>query len=563
MRPEALRAAVLAIWKQEGRVDLVPVRGGSMRPLLREGDRVVVRFGAPHRLRFGEVVVFERDGGIVVHRVLARRTVAGVPRILERGDAGAAATWIASASIAGVVIGLEREGNDRRALEGTAGRWRRALRSFAVAALLRTGWRRRRARPARAASAAGDAALPVALRDSALEFLVRGALGLGWEEPDPAPTPEQWRQLLALAERHRVGALLWNGLSQRTSAAPLPPEVAEALRKQALGAAARSARWLAEELQVGEELDRLGIEWMVLKGAPMAERLYGSAALRPSDDLDLLIHEEDVERAVAALEARGYVPREQATASRRRAWHHQVILDRAAAGGSLCLELHWTLTDRFGLVWPDEAAVWRRSSSHRMDAVDEALFLAVHLDKHGLLNRVLLPGDDPAWARRFLLHPRSENRLLWFADLWRALDGVAKAGALEELADRARQWNATAALASCRVALDRLSSGAMPAAWRDLGPLDGARRRGARVRYRLVMGGALPYLPPAQGRKPWLLERGGVSGFRPLRLADALRYAVPPASYLRARYSRDGGRAPMRWLRHLGSVVAEMVHLLS
>lgn len=46
----------------------VYVEGGSMEPALFPGDVVVYRRNAPHPVR-GELVLFEHDGGLVVHRV--------------------------------------------------------------------------------------------------------------------------------------------------------------------------------------------------------------------------------------------------------------------------------------------------------------------------------------------------------------------------------------------------------------------------------------------------------------------------------------------------------------
>jgi hypothetical protein len=547
MRPEELRGAVHELWKRHGRVGGVAVVGRSMAPLLADGDAVAVRFGTPEKLRVGEIVLFERRGTSVVHRVLATRGRGGSRRVLERGDAGPAGTWIARESILGVVVGRGVPPEITPLESRLASRWR-ALRSvlvhLAVHALgperLR-GWR--------SATHSASAAIP----DAALDWLVRGALDLeGGRVPELAAA--QWQATLRLAERHRVAPLLWRALAGDPTG--VPDEVAGRLRSLYYATAARSARLLDELERIGRRLDDAGIPWLALKGVRLALRLWGNVALRPTDDLDLLVRAADVEGAAAALRPLGFALRDPRATAIRRAWHYQAILDRGGAS-PLCLELHWALDDRFSLTLPDEEGIWRRAREHRIDPLDEALYLALHLDKHGVLNRYVAPGDDALWVRRFVLDVRSENRLLWLADLRRALVRPDREFTVNELVERARAWHATEALGRSLLLLDRLGDGELPAELRALLPQRARRRR--RLACRIVFRS--PPAPGAERVKPWLLARGGRSGFRPLRLLDLLRYLAPPRTYLERRHRQAAGR-PLRarWL-HLSGLFDELRQL--
>ena len=64
----------------------VPVRGGSMGPWIRSGDTVVVERAVD--VRAGEVLVFERDGRLIAHRVIARTEDGWITRgdAVERSD---------------------------------------------------------------------------------------------------------------------------------------------------------------------------------------------------------------------------------------------------------------------------------------------------------------------------------------------------------------------------------------------------------------------------------------------------------------------------------------------
>jgi signal peptidase I len=62
----------------------IRVFGGSMLPAIRPGDVLHVRAATAAEIAPGQVVVFERDGRLFAHRVVAR-TAAGLFR--TRGDA--------------------------------------------------------------------------------------------------------------------------------------------------------------------------------------------------------------------------------------------------------------------------------------------------------------------------------------------------------------------------------------------------------------------------------------------------------------------------------------------
>lgn len=98
--------AALAEMAAEAPIELT-VRGGSMAPLLGEGDRVLVARAT--RYRAGDLLVFRNSvGDLVAHRLLGTRRSQGELRFVLRGDATPAADGLVPlAAILGRVVGGE------------------------------------------------------------------------------------------------------------------------------------------------------------------------------------------------------------------------------------------------------------------------------------------------------------------------------------------------------------------------------------------------------------------------------------------------------------------------
>jgi hypothetical protein len=170
-------------------------------------------------------------------------------------------------------------------------------------------------------------------------LLLRAALGRG---PAAAETFRRWREAVDIervdAGSYRLLPLLWHALEARGAEAEGLGRVKGLVRRtfcmnQVLFAAAA---------EVLADLGRRGIPAMILKGAALAQGTYASAALRPMDDVDLLVPRAAAGEAVAALRAAGWRADPKETAE------PDGIFDRRAAvgfghpaGGKI--DLHWRL----------------------------------------------------------------------------------------------------------------------------------------------------------------------------------------------------------------------------
>ena len=93
---------------------------------------------------------------------------------------------------------------------------------------------------------------------------------------------------------------------RRTSFGQENPLLSDALRTFELQALKTNTRILAAIGDVLGVLQGARIPVVVLKGPPLQQQLYGTFFLRPSGDLDLLVHRQDFKRCIAALGQLGF-----------------------------------------------------------------------------------------------------------------------------------------------------------------------------------------------------------------------------------------------------------------
>jgi hypothetical protein len=227
-----------------------------------------------------------------------------------------------------------------------------------------------------------------------------------------------WRVVSELARDHRIAPLLWR--SFRDWSLPAPAETARrTLESVYLANAARNALLFQV---LGDALRALGAlrkPVIVLKGALLAETVYPERALRPMNDIDLLVREEELENAETHLLRGGF---ERAADPRtpdelRQQHHHWVFRHTAPIFGGIPVELHWRLHPPgypFRAILGD---LWGRAVPTRVAGFDVLglapedllLHLCTHLCRHrfrtGLIGLcdiaavISRHGDRIAWPR--------------------------------------------------------------------------------------------------------------------------------------------------------------------
>lgn len=86
------------------------VLSGSMAPLMEIGDGILTRRIEPHRVRFGDIIVFEEANRLVAHRVIGKRGTDHHILFLQKSDANTHAASISARKVIGKVICIKKSG---------------------------------------------------------------------------------------------------------------------------------------------------------------------------------------------------------------------------------------------------------------------------------------------------------------------------------------------------------------------------------------------------------------------------------------------------------------------
>lgn len=368
----------------------------------------------------------------------------------------------------------------------------------------------------RGAAGAGSGAAPGRDVAAAAAWVLRLALGAG--ESGPPRTPADWPLVFEIALRERCASLAWlrSGEVVRRQA---PPGVVARWRAHVLRDHTYRERQFDALRDALAALRNARIDAVVLKGAPLADRLYGDPFARPSGDLDLLVAPAERPRARAAL-----IDAEWRHVGGEAPWEE--VFTNGDAAAQVHLELHESLTDNelAHLPWPapQTAVVSLAGVTMRVPAGPTlATYLAAHLARHQLPPLLWIVDFATLWGA---FSARERRDAASAAQRIRAGRYLAWAVSLSEDADRAASGD--------RVALERLG-------FSDRG------RRDSHAMLRLLRGAenardaarilAAWIRPPASG--------GGPRGFT-ARIGDRARKRIGRILSREERYLGVAERVP-------------------
>jgi hypothetical protein len=169
----------------------------------------------------------------------------------------------------------------------------------------------------------------------------------------------EWERVVQQAITHGVAPLLYRRLETLSVKTVIPTLITQRLRDAALQYAVKNLQLYRELSQVLQVLQRECIPVVVLKGAHLAEIVYGNKALRPMEDLDLLVKKTDLLKAEKALLRLGYIYSIRPHLEIDYAIHHHLcpLINSDASK----VELHWSIERPTAPFNIDVDGLWERA----------------------------------------------------------------------------------------------------------------------------------------------------------------------------------------------------------
>ncbi len=217
-------------------------------------------------------------------------------------------------------------------------------------------------------------------------------LDLWWYGHSDLPLKAQ----LAWLEGQRLLALLAERAKQKGWDIPAP--LTSAARQARYRTAARQALVIKQLTMLGQVAQHLDIPIISVKGLAVAQT-YPDAALRPANDIDLLVPETAAADLVTALKAQGYT----LTVTGQRGWHLPPLTPPQAG---LRIEVHTALWRAHGTIhftyeeWRDTLSPWESFPGLWLpDPVQHWVYLVAHaFVSHGFDIGLLPLADFKFWT---------------------------------------------------------------------------------------------------------------------------------------------------------------------
>lgn len=214
-------------------------------------------------------------------------------------------------------------------------------------------------------------------------------------------TDEEWGRLIALARRHNLAPVLYSRLHERGLIAP--PKATEQLRLMYLASAARNVRLFQELGQILRALQTANIPVIPLKGACLAEAVYGNVALRPMSDVDLLVKTHDMAQALDVMRTLGYSSKHAFDPIAEQAiLQHMPSLSKP---GGVTVEMHWTIVSPIyggGFNADELEQLWSDAGPATIGGVSVLILSPADLLLHLCLHASVHHGFEGAGLRNYL-----------------------------------------------------------------------------------------------------------------------------------------------------------------
>ena len=215
--------------------------------------------------------------------------------------------------------------------------------------------------------------------------------------------PHTWDTIIEDAIAQRVGPILFHWLNHSAPRLPIPGHTRQKLHRHI-------TQLTAWNLLLKNELHRIlrtcharHIQCIPIRGPILAAHLYGDEAIRHMDDLDLLVHYEDLSTVNEIFHQLGYAPHEHRSGFLET---YSYSLEFYHPQHGVIVEPHWTLAYPPATTGTAMGPVWARTKRRRLLDLETATLCHADLFLHLCLH---------------LLHTGTHAPLLWYYELDRLI----------------------------------------------------------------------------------------------------------------------------------------------
>ncbi len=199
-----------------------------------------------------------------------------------------------------------------------------------------------------------------------------------------------WSLILKEAQRHCILPLLYANLACVNRLRRLPPEVREALVASVRAITATNLALVGELTRILRLFEQEGIRAIPFKGPMLALAAYGEYSSRSFADLDILVHESDLARALGILESACYRRNQILSPREERAYLKAECAVQLQSERGFVVELHWRFSERNASVNFPLPEIRQRAGTVALGGMDVRtlavedllLYLCVHGAKH-------------------------------------------------------------------------------------------------------------------------------------------------------------------------------------
>jgi hypothetical protein len=158
-----------------------------------------------------------------------------------------------------------------------------------------------------------------------------------------------WKKLVALSSRHGTSAMIYKNLLRLQN---VPDDILDKHRGIYFNLLKSNVLMISELDRIIDGLNSAGVEVITLKGPATSENIFGDIAIYPSDDIDILVKVEDIDRTVKFLEADGYTMNDVGY-YRYKDFFIRELYHIGLSKFGFVVEPHWNLFMRYFRTPPD------------------------------------------------------------------------------------------------------------------------------------------------------------------------------------------------------------------